>query len=580
MILGSDFLSQPRVIESMGGIEPSSSDGCLDDIFGDALAPTLEAVQIHATLMAEQEQFYPIDSISRVAVPVMDFATPTPAWTDHISSPKDQFSWMRTQLTSGFSLPLEPQLSQDEKSLKWAPFPLGGGRVSAQETLEPPSDAGLQLLSPEATPTINSASYLTLNRRLTVLGSRNEEELEAATPCIEDEMCPSTIPRPTQGLADLPHLSASNSQGISLAQGISLESLISEAACKRHHEQASGRVSGPLTGIFPSTNDADATSKLLSGFMEMRAVKKPRLTSSYWNSTERTETEKGSQTSQQHRPVSWVQPSPDVVETLRQAPVPEIRIPDQKGVFMVSIGIGLPVLRHIESSWSSDHLLDRDYTLHNAVTWSPGTAQRKEVTSPLSFEADVSLTPAVGIIATTLLKAKQKPLPNSQSLPQIRERVLQVSQKYETLFVLVSESNTAGESMSNLNASDIAAYADFMGFTIALQSGVTTYFVPGADATLAKWILVLMCRFSPHSISLARFLNPVESTWEVFFRRAGMNVAAAQVLSGTLFEQAGNEGLVRFIAMSLQERMSAYSQLLGGQKGLVNVSKILDRAWS
>ena len=247
---------------------------------------------------------------------------------------------------------------------------------------------------------------------------------------------------------------------------------------------------------------------------------------------------------------------------------------------MVSISIGSSILRHIESSWSPDHLLDRDYTLHNTVVWSPRSAQRKEVASPLSFDADVALTPAVGIIVTTLLKAKQKPLPNSQDLPQIRERIVQVSKKYETLFVLVSSSHTSGESMGNLSASDIAAYTDFVGFTIALQSGVTTYFVPGADATLAKWILALMCRFSPHSISLCRFLNAAESTWEIFFRRTGMNVVAAQVLSGILFEQAGNEGLVRFVALSLQERLSAFSQLLGGQKALVNVSKVLDGGWN
>lgn len=297
-LVGSDLLSQPGLFENLESSEPNGTDGCLNDIFQDDLALTLEDFQAHATLMAEQEQCHPIHSISRVTVPVMDFATPLPTWTDHVSCPKDQFSWMRTQLKSEFSLPFEPQCSQDERSLKWAPLPPGRGRISTQEPFEPPSDPGWRLLSPDATPTISSVSYVKLNRRLAVLELGDEEELDGVTPGIEDEISRSTTPRSTQEPADLPHSAASNSQGPSL------ESLVREVARKRHRKQVSGEGGNLLDDLMPSTNDVDATSKLLSGFMEMRAVKRPRATSSYWNSSNARSTGRDSKVSQQQPPVS------------------------------------------------------------------------------------------------------------------------------------------------------------------------------------------------------------------------------------------------------------------------------------
>lgn len=573
-LAGSDLLSQPGMIETTGDSEPHATDGSFENISEDALTDTLESPWLHTKLIAEKEHFDPIDSISRVAVPIMDFTTPPSTWTDYVSCPKDQFSWLRADLALAFAVPFEPQSRQHDKSLKWAPFPCERGRVLAHETIEPLSEAASQLLSPDPAPHLSSASYFTPDRRLAIQRGRDEEEVGRVTLFRDDEMNDSTSPRNDRALAGPPPPAASNSQDQNL------ESLVSEIAGKRRREQTSGHHGDPLGSFLPSIGDIDATSKLLSGFMEMRAVKKAKVFTSHHNSTCKAGTRAISGPSRKQPLVTQVQPPPDVEETLIPSPVPDVLIPEQKSIFIISIGIGASILRHIESSWSPDHLFDRDYTLHNSVVWSPGSAQGREVASPLSFDADVALTPSVGLIVTTLLRVKQKPLLGCQALPRIRERVLQVSQKYETLFVLVSESNTPGESMGNLSTSDAAAYADFVGFTVALQSDVVTYLVLGPDITLAKWILALMCRFSPHAMSLSQFLNAVESTWEVFFRRAGMNAVAAQVLAGTLFEEAGNKGHARFVTMSLEERVSAYGQLLGGRRALVNVSKILDGAWS
>ena len=573
-----DFRPCLNMVEDDQGSEPDGISHKLGTIFEEALASTLEAQRHQATIMAEQERFNPIDSASRVSVPVMDFTIDPPAWMGHAPAARDQFSWIRAHSGSSFVLPLENKAPQQDKFLKWAPFPPGTGRIAVQEAFDPLPEERWQCLLLGAAPTLNSASYVTQDhRRLMILQVQDEEELDQLTLTTGEERSPSPSPKSAQRLAGGSQPSSPSSQGPSL------DALVGAAARKRHRGQSPGQLADHLGVLLPSTGDCNATSKLLSRFMEMRAVKKPKVAdsaSSAGHAGQGANIGGSFDTSQKQLPDVSTRQSPEVEETRIPATAPDAIFPPEKSAFVISLSLPRSVLRNIEASWPPDHLLDRDYTLYDTVAWSPGSAQRKEVPSPLSFDADIALTPAVGIIVTTLLKAKQKPLPGSQALPQLRKRVLQVSRKFETLFVLVSESNTSGEWMGRRSTSDIAAYADFVGFTVALRSGVTTCFVSGADATLAKWILALMCQYSPGSLGLSRFLNASESTWEVFFRRAGMNVFAAQVLAGTLFEQAGNEGLMRFVAMSLQERVSAYSQLLGGKKAILSASEILDGAWA
>ncbi|KAH0526628.1 hypothetical protein TsFJ059_009929 [Trichoderma semiorbis] len=135
-----------------------------------------------------------------------------------------------------------------------------------------------------------------------------------------------------------------------------------------------------------------------------------------------------------------------------------------------------------------------------------------------------------GIIITNLLKVRQRSLPGSQSQTPLRERVQKVSQKYETLIVLVSESQPKGEFMGTMAPSDTAAYAEFLSFAVALDGDVDVHFIPGATDTMASWVLAFMCQHSSRSQALSRFLSSEETPWELFLRRAGMNVTAAKSL--------------------------------------------------
>lgn len=161
----------------------------------------------------------------------------------------------------------------------------------------------------------------------------------------------------------------------------------------------------------------------------------------------------------------------------------------------------------------------------------------------------------------------------------LRERVQKVSQKYETLLVLVSESHPSGEFSGASAPSDITAYADFVSFTVALDGDISVQLVPGAEQTMASWVSAFVSQNSYKSHDMKRLLSPEETLWEIFLRRAGMNVFAAKILSKTLFEKAGASGLAAFLMMPVEERVARFAPLLGGEKVLRLTAKALDRRW-
>ncbi|KAJ6447156.1 Protein stu-1 [Purpureocillium lavendulum] len=212
-------------------------------------------------------------------------------------------------------------------------------------------------------------------------------------------------------------------------------------------------------------------------------------------------------------------------------------------------------------------------------TFSTEAGASSEPLCLAAVEVDVCLTPTTGLIATSLVKVRQKPLPGSKRRAALRDQICNVSQKYERLIVLVSESNAGGEFSGELSVSDVASYADFVRFTNSLDTSVSTYFVPGADRTLARWILACMSRCSAQMASLVGVIASEESPWELFFRRAGMNAMSAQVMSKSLIKEHGDSGLAEFLAMPTETKVAKYGLVLGGHKALARCCTLLDKTW-
>jgi hypothetical protein len=258
------------------------------------------------------------------------------------------------------------------------------------------------------------------------------------------------------------------------------------------------------------------------------------------------------------------------------APSPQFKI-SSPGRFIISLSLGVPLARRIEKRYPGVELLDRDYTKDNTLVWSPGSIRSASVPSPLSFEADIAVSPATGIIVTTLAKACQKPVPGGGPLTQLRERISKVSKLYERLIVVVSEGNQNSEFSQKMSVDDARAFADVVAFGTALNGTTRVVYVGGGEDTLANWIVAFVCKHNHETDNTRQVAMLEETTWERFLRLAGMNVYGAQVLIATL--KGSGQGLVEFLQMTEEERIQRYGAFFGGRRVLQRVSAVLDQKW-
>ncbi|KAL7960363.1 hypothetical protein V8C34DRAFT_276953 [Trichoderma compactum] len=555
LLIGDDGENASKSLEEIGHFE-------------DAFMTLLEDRSYYANQLVNQESFHPADSLSRAPVPLLDFDIPPPEWALKHFTAKTHFTFLRKSMPRCFDILPIPRDSSSESSLRWAVFPLEKMQPIMVDEISVPGDIIAKYLSLDSTPILSSLDFVSIRQNLDVLCIQQDEEIESVY-LLNDE-ADEAPPASTQ------HHESPN--WINSEQGnktcISEDTYEVNRPTRRKLDDEGAR-------LLPKSYDTSATSILLHNFMELRGMKRPRL------NTEPTAmsqcTVAGTLPS---IPRNEVSPTNDcetvplqMTEEMPPAPIPNIEIPSEKASFIISVDLARPILRRLENMWPPEKLIDVDFSRHNTTASLPGVTQPKKTVSPLSFEADISLSPGTGIIITNILKVRQRSLPGSQSQTPLRERVQKVSQKYETLIVLVSESQPKGEFMGTVAPSDTAAYAEFLNFAVALDGDVDVHFIPGATETMASWVLAFMCQYSFRSEALSKFLSSEETPWEIFLRRAGMNIIAAKVLSKTLFERAGASGLAMFLNMPVPERVARFGPLLGGEKGLLLTAKTIDRRW-
>ncbi|RFU76544.1 hypothetical protein TARUN_5708 [Trichoderma arundinaceum] len=547
-LIGSLDEEAPNLLEERGHFE-------------DAFMTLLDDRRYYANQLVNQERLDPADSISRIPVPLLDFDIQPPEWTLQHSTAKSHFVFLRKSMTSSFSLTATPRDPQSEISLRWSVFPLEKRQPIMKDEMNASDDTVEKYLSQDPVSRLSSMDYVSIKSELDVLCILEDEEIEEV--CSLDDMVEVTPPVTVQPHGSTNRVSTMQQDTPTCVQDQDSTDLNRQLRRKLDEE--------PIR-LLPVSYDTSATTILLHNFMELKGIKRPRLNTNLDAVCQPTD-------ELPPRINNEAQGRNDYEELLPPAPSPTFEIPSEKALFIISVDLARPILRRLENAWTPENLIDMDYSRHNSMSWTPGAVKLKEIVSQLSFEADISLSPTTGIFITNLLRVKQRPLPGSQSQAPLRERVQKVSQRYQTLIVLVSESNPGGELMGTLAPSDAAAYADFITFTVALDGDVDVHLVPGAEATMASWILAFMSRYSYQAESLRKFLSPEETPWETILRRAGMNVVAARVLSKTLCDQGGSSGLAVFLMMPIQERIARYGHLLGGEKALRLTATALDRKW-
>ena len=207
-------------------------------------------------------------------------------------------------------------------------------------------------------------------------------------------------------------------------------------------------------------------------------------------------------------------------------------------------------------------------------------------------EADIILSPTTGLIVTTLQKIKQQALPGNMARSPIRERVHNVSARYERLLVVV---HLDGDSFSNgqeglntdvgrLDEYDCEAFASFTAYLANLPEGTKgqSIFVACNATSLATWIVGLMIKYGV-PVESGMSLLQEETQWEVFLRQTGLNAYGAQVMLGEmkqLREREGRDwGLDHLVKIGPHERIKKFEGVIGGRILLARLSKVLDGQW-
>lgn len=344
-----------------------------------------------------------------------------------------------------------------------------------------------------------------------------------------------------------------------------------------------------LGGIFSARDE-------LSNFMEIRGAKKPKLIESSHFAVPDVPTRLPSNKIALGKESEFRKPEP----SRSPLPTPIIDAPTAPISVILSSTIlkNRSLLHSLTALIPTLKICERDFSAHNTTAWNPGSVIRSPITSTLTHEADIIISPSTGLILTTLQHTKQKPLPGHKTAVPIRDRLEKVSTRYESLIILVASPTTG------ISDSDSIAWADFVGFTLTLPASVIVNYIPvdktnSEDQSMAKYISYLIIQHSGDILS-----NPVlelleqESYWEIWLRRAGMNAYAAQATIAELKEpeprckmgdggyeremqmihEGGPYGLTLFVVMGLEERIRRLGGLVG--RGMLErVSRVVDQVW-
>ena len=272
--------------------------------------------------------------------------------------------------------------------------------------------------------------------------------------------------------------------------------------------------------------------------------------------------------------------------TARTYPTPELVKPDRAIQIITTTQLlaNRTFLRELQSKLPGLDFIERDDIK------SSGDAK------PRHTEADITISPGLGMLMTTLQKLKQKALPGQSTFNGIRERILQVAPRYEKLILIVSEGRQHDIYVDrSLDERDCDALLDLHGFVAALDTEVEIISVPGGERELIQWTAALISQHSPNEAACQPMLAE-ETLWEHFLRQAAMNASAAQAILGLLKqpeEPITNEsssplrstdrqdfGLAAFVRMSEDQRVQRFGRIMGGAALLRRVSKVIDGPWA
>lgn len=619
-VLAPEDLAKAKVLVESSDT-PSSSDGA-----GGQLVNFFRERATAVMRSAEQEKLQPLDATARVPVPVMDFSIPIPQWEESLWDAKSMFRWIQENLAADWQGHKWTYNRAAEQRMVWAPLADMKTKKLVAEDIEVNPDLLASFLTEsQEDEVLNSADYVYKQPGLAIfhIGDDDDEDgylvpLDSPTRSQENisrmgvcggvsapfsaENCDKP-PDPALGITPRVPPPAELAALLSGRRRLIEESIQrTQSTGKRVRglEEPPGISATDIIdpALIPSTNvlrgfmnEYTDFVPLVDNFVEMNFPKKPKLTHNSFFSPASTES-----CAKADDPATRLMPPPP---KRTPALAPEITAPDIPPRIIISSGTSNLLINHLTTLLPGIELIPRDYTKHRHAQYDsfPGLLRNPSQTEE---EADITISPATGVLLTTMVRLRQKPLPGGQTNPpppaaaaaatitSFCRVTASVAARYERLVVLVSEGNKHSESASPLSQSDARALAEFQGFAAGLGEGVRVVYVGGGVETLARWVAALVCEHAAEAAAVRHLLLEVETFWEVFLWRAGMNVFAAQVVLGLLKVPEGSAaispggqmyGLPLFVMMPRERRVAFFEEVLGGRKILDRVSETLDEPW-
>ncbi|KAL2121267.1 hypothetical protein VTJ04DRAFT_5294 [Mycothermus thermophilus] len=605
------------------------------------LVALFKASETTVMRQAEQEKLQPLDATARVQVPILDFSLPVPEWERRLWDEKEMFQWIQKDLDVDWQSSKWPQNRAAEQSMVWKPLTHMNERKLVTEKIEVESAILESFLRRYRDDEIlTSGDYVYKEPGPAILRwpeFEDDEEvlilpdssLNTTSSSIEDTVESPSTPSPVvsssadQSSSPIPTPKRRVPQGGDLSILLAgRKRLIDETIEKK--QQAKGLYGTgpachdiPATGfiddaLIPSTNvlrgymsEFTDFIPLVENFVEMNFPKKPKLSHSSYFSHRDSEPS----LSKEQLDAKLMPPPPKPV----LARAPEITPPETPPRIIISAAVPAVITQHLKKHLPNTVLITRDYSKHHPPGWQPGSFP------PNLDEADLVISPSTGILFTTMVQLRQRALPAQRAatitpptatpaLPPFHRILCNVSLRHEHLLVLVSEGNKHSETTSPLSQSDARALAELQGFAAGLSraavANVEVVYVGGGQETLARWAAFFICQEqhqqhqhhqhggvgSDGTPAVGELLLPVETSWEVFLRRAGMNGYAAQVVLGRLKVPEGTKavgegqdevfGLPLFVRMGREMRVEMFEGVLGGRRVLDRVSDVVDQRWA
>lgn len=564
---GSSFLD--------AALGPDFEEAVPMDLPDDFLGRDFSKVAEEVARTLEQEQLQQVDGVARVPIPVLDFSIPEPGWVQLRMNGRGIYKWTQAGKEELFKSPKWPVHKANESKLIWKPLGAGVTLTPEEESLD--YGKGLVETFTEVTDGIGlltSADFVHKSSGFVVLKNDEEEEIDTQL----------VMSKPRKDLMDI--VRKRSHDGIGMTAQKKPRRVTNERSTDQSNQFGSLDL---LLGNSPG-----ASGKLLANFMQIHVPKKKWSQSRYFASqqneaAERTVVEETDTSNKSSDGVQSQQlEDPVVPSTISRvkAPCPEITLPGAPLTIFISIQISRHLIRTLETLIPDLAIVERDYDAYNTSVWRPDSVTRSVIVPPMADDADITVSPSTGIIITNMIKVRQKPRAGMNK-NVVQTRIEKASLRYSQLVVLVGGEGGIDDALLQMSPSDAAVLTELQGFATGLDCDIHVHYIGGGDSTLSTWVVFGLCRYGIPEHSLQTNLFEVETLWELFLRRAGFNVYAAQAVASQLkppglngeMAQPEGHGLGAFVTMTRAERLRKFGQIVG-PRVVERVSAAIDEVWN